>query len=48
MRKTSHDFIYDSQNHATVSEEKSAIKTAKILIDKIAGLVAEEKPESLF
>lgn len=29
-------------------EENSAIKTARILIDKIASLVAVEKPESFF
>lgn len=48
MRRKRHDFIYDSHNHTTASEAKSAIKTAKELIDKIISLVAEERSESLF
>lgn len=48
MRRKRHDFIYDSQNHTTVSEAKSAIKTAKELINKIIGLVTEEISGSLF
>lgn len=48
MRRKRHDFIYDSQNHTTVSEAKSAIKTAKEFIDKIVGLVDEEKSGHLF
>jgi uncharacterized protein (UPF0332 family) len=48
MRRKRHDFIYDSQNHTTVSEAKLAIRTAKEFIDKIVGLVAVEKSEPLF
>ena len=48
MRRKRHDFIYDSQNHTTTSEAKSAIKTAREFIDKIAALVAEKGPGSLF
>src|SRR4030042_2218043 len=48
MRRKRHDFIYDSLNHTTVSEASSAIRTAKELIEKIAALVAEGKPGSLF
>jgi uncharacterized protein (UPF0332 family) len=43
MRRKRHDFIYDSQNHTTISEAKLAIKTAREFIDRIATLVAEEK-----
>jgi uncharacterized protein (UPF0332 family) len=43
MRRKRHDFIYDSQNHTTVSEATSAIKTAKELIDKIVDQETEEK-----
>jgi uncharacterized protein (UPF0332 family) len=48
MRKKRHDFIYNSQNHTTVSEAKSAIKTAKEFIGKIVGLTTKERPGSLF
>jgi len=47
MRRKRHDFIYDSQNHTTVSEATSAIKTAGELIDKIRGLTAAGKSASL-
>jgi len=47
MRRKRHDFIYDSQNHTTLSEATSAIKTARELIDKIRGLTVAEKSESL-
>jgi uncharacterized protein (UPF0332 family) len=48
MRRKRHDFIYDSQNQTTVSEAKSAIKTAKEFIDKIVGLAAIEKSGHVF
>lgn len=48
MRRKRHDFIYDSQNHTTVSEAKLAIKTAKEFIDKIVCFVDEEKSGHLF
>jgi uncharacterized protein (UPF0332 family) len=48
MRRKRHDFIYDSQNHTTESEGRSAIKTAREFINKIVALAAEEKPGSLF
>lgn len=48
MRRKRHDFIYDSQNQTTISEVKSALRTAKELIEKVASLVAEEKSGSLF
>ncbi len=40
MRRKRHDFIYDSQNHTTVSEAESAIKTARELIDKVTNLIS--------
>jgi uncharacterized protein (UPF0332 family) len=40
MRRKRHDFIYDSQNHTTVSEAESAIKTARDLIDKVTHLIS--------
>jgi uncharacterized protein (UPF0332 family) len=48
MRRKRHDFIYDSQNHTTLSEANSAIKTASELIAKIVILAFEEKPGRLF
>jgi uncharacterized protein (UPF0332 family) len=48
MRRKRHDFIYDSQNETTVSEARSAISTAKELIEKIAALVAGGKTQGLF
>src|SRR4030042_5537637 len=48
MRRKRHDFIYDSQNQTTISEVKSALRTAKELIEKVAALVAEDKSGSLF
>jgi uncharacterized protein (UPF0332 family) len=45
MRRKRHDFIYDAQNHTTSSEAKSAIQTAKQLIDRIISLVREAKTE---
>jgi uncharacterized protein (UPF0332 family) len=47
MRRKRHDFIYDSQNYTTAAEARSAIKTAREFIDKIKGLIAEEKPGRL-
>jgi len=47
MRRKRHDFIYDSQNHTTLSEAKSAITTAGEFIDKISGLTAAGKSGSL-
>jgi uncharacterized protein (UPF0332 family) len=46
MRRQRHDFIYDSQNHITLREAKSSIKTAKELIDEIIILVKKESPEA--
>jgi len=43
MRRKRHDFIYDSQNHTTLSEATSAIKTAKELVEKIVDQGTEEK-----
>lgn len=48
MRRKRHDFIYDSQNHITESEVRSALRTAKELIEKVAALVAEGKSRELF
>jgi uncharacterized protein (UPF0332 family) len=42
MRRKRHDFIYDSQNHMTVSDVKSAIKTAGDFIEKITAIITEE------
>jgi uncharacterized protein (UPF0332 family) len=48
MRRKRHDFIYDSKNQTTLTEVKSALRTAKELIEKIAALVAEDKSGRLF
>jgi uncharacterized protein (UPF0332 family) len=48
MRRKRHDFIYDSQNHTTAFEAKSAIETAKKFINKITSLVSDKKPGGLF
>ncbi|MEW6089235.1 MAG: HEPN domain-containing protein [bacterium] len=45
MRRQRHDFIYDSENGITTSEAKSAVDTAKKLIDKIKILVSKENPQ---
>lgn len=45
LRRRRHDFIYDSVNHTTHGEAKSALDAAKNLIDKIADLVKKENPE---
>ena len=45
MRRQRHDFIYDSENHITLQEAKSAIETAKKLIEEIISLVKKENPE---
>jgi uncharacterized protein (UPF0332 family) len=45
MRRQRHNFIYDSQNHITVSEAKTAIETAEKLVEKIIGLVKKENPQ---
>ncbi len=48
MRRKRHDFIYDSENHTTVSEAQSALRTGRELIGKINARIAEENPGSLF
>jgi len=48
MRRKRHDFIYDSENHTTVSEAQSALRTGRELIAKINARIAEENPGSLF
>lgn len=45
LRRTRHDFIYDSKNHITHSEAVSSLETAKKLIDKIVDLVKQDNPE---
>jgi uncharacterized protein (UPF0332 family) len=45
MRRQRHNFIYDSQNHITVSEAKSAVDTAANLLEKIIGLVGKDNPQ---
>ncbi len=45
MRRQRHNFIYDSQNHITISEAKAAIETAEKLVEKIIGLVKKENPQ---
>jgi uncharacterized protein (UPF0332 family) len=47
MRRKRHDFIYDAQNHTTVAEAKSAIKTAGDLVQNIAGSISNENLEKL-
>ena len=45
MRRQRHNFIYDSQNHITISEAKAAIETAEKLVDRIIGLVKKDNPQ---
>lgn len=45
MRRQRHNFIYDSQNHITVSEAKTAIETAEKLVEKITDLVRKDNPQ---
>lgn len=44
LRRKRHDFIYDSENHTTYHEAKSALEVAKKLIAKIESLIKEENP----
>jgi len=41
MRRRRHDFIYDAENDTTESEAKSAISTARELIEKIRRIIEE-------
>jgi len=45
MRRKRHDFIYDSENHITLSEAKSSIEAARKLIAEISALIKSENPE---
>lgn len=45
MRRKRHDFIYDSENHITLSEAKSSIEAARKLITEISALIKSEDPE---
>jgi uncharacterized protein (UPF0332 family) len=45
MRRQRHNFIYDSQNHITISEAKTAIETAEKMVEKIIGLVKKSNPQ---
>ena len=45
MRRRRHDFIYDSVNNITTNEVKSAIRTAKKLIDEINKIIIKEHPQ---
>jgi uncharacterized protein (UPF0332 family) len=45
MRRQRHNFIYDSQNHITISEAKSAIETGQKLIERIIALVKKDNPQ---
>lgn len=46
LRRRRHDFIYDSQNHVTGEEAKTAILTAGKLIKAIIEIVKQENPQS--
>jgi len=39
MRRQRHNFIYDSKNHITISEAKTAIDIAEKLVERIINLV---------
>ena len=39
LRRRRHGFIYDSKNHVNAEEAKSALETAKKLIDQITSLI---------
>jgi hypothetical protein len=43
MRRKRHDFIYDSLNHTTETEVRTAIKTARELIGRIEALIPADK-----
>jgi uncharacterized protein (UPF0332 family) len=45
MRRQRHNFIYDSQNHITVSQARTAIETAEKLVEKIIDLVRRDNPQ---
>lgn len=45
LRRKRHDFIYDSKNHTTLREARSALKTAGELIEKISFAIREENPQ---
>lgn len=45
MRRKRHDFIYDSENHITLSEAKSSIEAARKLITEISTLIKAANPE---
>jgi len=40
-----HDFIYDSDNHTSREEARSAIRTAKVLARQIIQIIKEDNPE---
>ena len=39
LRRRRHHFIYDSENHVNIEEARSALETAKKLIDKIKIMI---------
>lgn len=45
MRRQRHNFIYDSQNHITTSEAKTAIETAGKMVEKIIDLIKKDNPQ---
>lgn len=48
LRRKRHVFIYDSVNHTTVQEAKSAIKVAKKLVDESIFLIKSQNPQKEF
>jgi uncharacterized protein (UPF0332 family) len=45
MRKERHNFIYDAKNGFTKHDVESALSTAKILVNEIAGFIDKENPQ---
>ncbi len=45
MRRQRRDFIYDSENGITSVDAKTAIETARKLIEKIENMVSKENPQ---
>lgn len=42
LRRRRHHFIYDSENHVNIEEARSALETAKKLINKIKAIIKDK------
>jgi uncharacterized protein (UPF0332 family) len=45
LRRRRHNFIYESENHVTLHEAKSAIEISKKLIDKIVDIIESDNSQ---